>query len=149
MNERSIAKTADALNKRRARALPALAVIFLAQQASYLSMPEHSARPVDHVKIGAWMVLSIVLLAGLATGGGWFRPRAVRQLLNDESTRAHRQVGYVYGFWAAMGTALGLYVVNMFEPVSGRDAVHIIVTAAIATALLNFGLLERRALRDG
>ena len=70
-------------------------------------------------------------------------------MLNDESTRAHRQTGYVYGFWAAMGTALGIYIVNMFEPVSGRDAVHIIVTAAVATALLNFGMLERRALRNG
>ena len=50
---------------------------------------------------------------------------------------------------AAMGTAIGIYVVAMFEPVSGRDAVHIIVTAAVAAALLNFGMLERRALRDG
>jgi hypothetical protein len=130
---------------RRARALPALGMIFLAQQASFLSMPDQATRPVDHLKISAWLVLTIVLLAGLATGGAWFRPRAVRELLNDESTRAHRQTGYFYGFWAAMGTALGIYIVNMFEPVSGRDAVHIIVTAAVATALLNFGMLERRA----
>jgi hypothetical protein len=148
MIEPSISEKAERLNRRRARALPALGVIFLAQQASFLSTPAEAVRPVDHLKVGAWLVLSIVLLAGLATGGGWFRSRAVRELLNDESTRVHRRVGYVYGFWAAMGTALGLYVVNMFEPVSGRDAVHIIVTVAIATALLNFGLLERRALRD-
>jgi hypothetical protein len=149
MNHRSISENAERLSRRRARALPALGVIFLAQQASYLSMPEQSARLVDHLKIGAWLLLSIVLLAGLATGGAWFRPRVVRELVNDESTRAHRQTAYVYGFWAAMGTALGIYVVNMFEVVSGRDAVHIIVTAGVATALLNFGMLERRALRDG
>jgi hypothetical protein len=149
MNQRSVSEEAERLSGRRARALPALGIIFLAQQASFLSMPEEAARPVDHLKISAWLVLTTVLLAGLATGGAWFRPRAVRELLNDESTRAHRQTAYVYGFWAAMGTALSLYVVNMFEPVSGRDAVHIIVTVAVATALLNFGLLERRALRDG
>jgi hypothetical protein len=149
MNQRTVSEEAERLSMRRARALPALGMIFLAQQASFLSMPEHAARPVDHLKISAWLVLTIVLLAGLATGGGWFRSRAVRDLLNDESTRAHRQTGYVYGFWAAMGTALGIYIVNMFEPVSGRDAVHIIVTAAVATALLNFGMLERRALRNG
>ena len=149
MNQRTISEEAERLSMRRARALPALGVIFLAQQASFLSMPEHAVRPVDHLKVSAWLVLTIVLLAGLATGGGWFRSRAVRDLLNDESTRAHRQTGYVYGFWAAMGTALGIYIVNMFEPVSGRDAVHIIVTAAVATALLNFGMLERRALRNG
>jgi len=148
MNQRSISEDAERLSRRRARALPALGVIFLAQQASFLSMPAEASRPVDHVKISAWLLLTIALLAGLATGGAWFRPRAVRELVNDESTRAHRQMGYVYGFWAAMGTALGLYVVNMFEPVSGRDAVHIIVTIAVATALLNFGMLERRALRN-
>lgn len=148
MNQRSISDEAERLSMRRARALPAMGVIFLAQQASFLSMPDQAVRPVDHVKIGAWLLLTIALLTGLATNGAWFRPRAVRELLNDESTRAHRQAGYVYGFWAAMGTALGLYVVNMFEPVSGRDAVHIIVTVAVATALLNFGMLERRALRD-
>jgi hypothetical protein len=149
MNQRTISEEAERLSMRRARALPALGIIFLAQQASFLSVPEHAVRPVDHLKVSAWLVLTIVLLAGLATGGGWFRSRAVRDLLNDESTRAHRQTGYVYGFWAAMGTALGIYIVNMFEPVSGRDAVHIIVTAAVATALLNFGMLERRALRNG
>jgi len=149
MNQRSISENAERLSKRRARALPVLGIVFLAQQASFLSMAEHSPRPVDHLKIGAWLVLSIVLLAGLATGGAWFRPRAVRALLNDETTRAHRQTAYTYGFWAAMGTAIGLYVVDLFEQVSGRDAVHIIVTVAVATALLNFGMLERRALRDG
>ena len=149
MNDRTISEEAEILNRRRARMLPALALIFLAQQASYLGIPEQSGRAVDHLKIGAWFVLSIVLLAGLATGGGWFRSRAVRELLNDEGTQAHRRSGYVYGFWAAMGTALGLYLVEMFEPVSGREAVYLIVTVALATALLNFGMLERRALRDG
>ena len=48
-----------------------------------------------------------------------------------------------------MGTALALYVLNMFEPVSGREAVHVIVSVAVAAALLHFGKLERRALRDG
>jgi len=148
MMQPSVSEKAERLNRRRARALPTLGIIFLAQQASFFSMPTDAARPVDQIKVGAWLVLSVVLLAGLATGGGWFHSREVRDLLNDESTRAHRQVGYVYGFWAAMGTALGLYVVNMFEAVSGRDAAHIIVTVAVATALLNFGLLERRALRD-
>lgn len=148
MSEYTVSQRAEQLSARRARALPALAVIFLAQQASYLSMPEHSDRPVDHVKIGAWLLLSIVLLAGLATGGAWFRGRDVRRLVNDESTRAHRQMGYVYGFWAAMGTALLLYVLNMFEPVTGRDAVHVIVSIAVAAALIRFGILERHALKD-
>lgn len=149
MIQPSISEEAERLNRRRARALPALGVIFLAQQASFLSTPDQSARPVDRVKIGAWLLLSIVLLVGLATNGAWFRPRAIREVINDESTRAHRQMAYVCGFWAAMLAALAVYVLNMFEPVSGRDAVHVVVTVGIASALVRFGMLERRALRDG
>ena len=148
MNKRRASETADALSWRRARALPAMAVIFLAQQASYLNMPAQSGRTVDHVKIGAWLALTVVLLVGLATNGAWFRPRAVRELINDESTRAHRQAGLVYGFWAAMAAGIALYVINMFELVSGRDAIHVTLSIAIAAALIRFGTLERRALRD-
>ena len=111
-------------------------------------MPAHSDRPVDHVKIAAWLALSVVLLAALATNGAWFQPRAVREAINDESTRAHRQASLVYGFWAAMAASLALYVINMFELVSGRDAIHVILSVAIAAALIRFGMLERRALRD-
>ena len=40
MNERSVAETAEHLSGRRARMLPVLAVIFLAQQASlFRDMP--------------------------------------------------------------------------------------------------------------
>ena len=148
MNGLTISEEAERLSRKRARVLPALAVIFLAQQASYLNMPAQSGRPVDQVKISAWLLLSIVLLVGLATNGAWFRARAVRELINDESTRAHRQAGFVYGFWGAMVSALALYVVNMFELVSGRDAIHVIVSIGIAAALIRFGTLERRALRD-
>ena len=93
MNGLTISEKVEMLSRRRARALPTLAVIFLAQQASYFNMPAQSDRTVDHVKIGAWLLLSVVLLAGLGTGGAWFRPREVRELVNDESTRAHRQAG--------------------------------------------------------
>jgi|KBSMisStandDraft_5_1062788.scaffolds.fasta_scaffold186666_3 hypothetical protein len=148
MANRTASESADAISRRRSRTLPALAVIFLAQQASYLNMPAHSDRPVDHVKIAAWLALSVVLLAALATNGAWFQPRAVREVINDESTRAHRQASLVYGFWAAMAASLALYVINMFELVSGRDAIHVILSVAIAAALIRFGMLERRALRD-
>ena len=148
MIDHTIAESAEKLSRRQARILPQLAVIFLAQQATYFNTPAQSDRVVDHVKIAAWLLLSLVLLAVLATGGAWLRPKAVRELVNDESTRAHRQAGLVYGFWAAMAAALALYVIDMFEPVSGREAIHVILSVAIAAALVRFGMLERRALKD-
>ena len=149
MAEQSIAQQAERLSQKRSRILFVLAAVFLSQQATYFSSRHDLASPAAHVKIAAWLVLSIVLLLMLATGGGWFRSAEVRALLNDETTREHRREGFVNGFWAACLTAIVIYAVDLFEPVSGRDTVHIILTVAIATALLTFGRLERRAHRDG
>jgi hypothetical protein len=148
VSEQSIVQQAERLSQKRSRLLFVLPVVFLAQQATYFSGRHDIASPAGHVKIAAWLALSIVLLLILATGGGWFRSAEVRALLNDETTREHRREGFVTGFWAACLTAIAIYAVDLFEPVSGRDTVHIILTAAIATAMLTFGRLERRAHRN-
>jgi len=68
MDDRSVSEKADFLSRRRARSLPFLAIIYIAQQASYITMASGLAhRAVDQVKISAWLVLSAVLLAALAT----------------------------------------------------------------------------------
>jgi hypothetical protein len=143
-------ESADRLSRRRARMLPALAMIFIVQQASYFSAQiEDAPRTVDHVKIAAWLVLSVVLLLALMTGGFWFRPKRVRDLLNDEVTRANRLDGLRVGFVATMAAGIATYFLAMFEPITGRDAIHLLMTVGIAAALLRFGQLERRAHRDG
>ncbi|HEY1143390.1 MAG TPA: hypothetical protein VGE68_05085 [Sphingomicrobium sp.] len=144
---RTNSEIAERLSAKRARMLPFLAVIFLAQQATYFSGAHDPVRTVAHVKIAAWLVLSVVLLAALGTGGAWFRSKEVRELLNDEATREHRRSGLVAGFWAGSIAAIVLYAIDMFEPMSARQAVHLILTASIATALVVFGNLERRAHR--
>jgi hypothetical protein len=149
MPQASDIERADQLSRRRSRMLPVLAIFFLAGQAIYFSGPDVPTRDVDQFKVSAWLVWAVVLLALLGTGGGLFRGRAVRALMEDESTAANRLRAYSVGFWSASGTAVGLYVVSMFERVSGREAIHIILTAAVAGALLMFGMLERRAHRDG
>ena len=145
----SVAEQAEFLSKRRARMLPALAVIFLAQQASYFSIPATAApRPVDTVKISAWLVLSIVLLAALATKGFWAHSREVRNLIDDENTRANRHHAMQSGFLFAMGAGVCVYVMTLFTPITAREAIHIMMSAGIATALIQWGCLERRAHRD-
>ena len=146
----SVAEKADYLSTRRARMLPALAVIFLSQQATFfstISSPEpHSAYG---AKISAWLALSIVLLFALSTKGFWFERKEVRDLLDDENTRSNRNDGMRWGFLSSMAAAIAVYALTLFDAmVTARDAVHIVMTAGIAVALIRWGLLERRALRD-
>ena len=148
MAELSEAQAAERLSRKRARALPAMAAIFISQQIIFLVNNYEGARSVDRVAVGSWIVLTIVLLLALATGGGWIYPKSVRDLANDESTKAHRLQALAAGFWAAMIAALVLFIVDLFEPVDGRDAAHIVLTLGIAVALLMFGSMEKRALRD-
>lgn len=143
-------ETADRLTRRRARMLPVLAIIFLTQQASYfVGHFEDGTRTVDHVKIGAWLILSIVMLLVLTTGGFWFKPAQVRALMDDDVTRANRTEAFRIGFLVTMITGIALFFVTLFEPVTGREAIHILMTLGLAAALLRFGFLERRALSGG
>jgi len=143
--EQTDAAKAERLTSQRARMLPVLAVLFLGQQASYFSGGWEGDRTVDHVRISAWLVLSVVLLLALTTGGGWIYSKRVRDLANDESTRAHRADAFQWGFIAAMGACILMYGISLFEPVGGREAVHMVMTIGLATALIRFGWLERRA----
>ena len=145
----SVAERAEFLSKRRARMLPALAVIFLSQQATFLSQMSNGGHPsAEKAKISAWLVLSVVMLLGLSTKGFWLERRDVRDLVDDENTRANRHEAMRWGFLFAMGSSIAVYVLTMFETVSGREAVHIVLSFGIAAALLRWGALERRAHRN-
>ena len=150
MTERSTAERADYLSRRRARMLPVLAILYLMQQTTYFrSTANPHPRSVDHVWIGAWMVLSLVILAALVTKGFWLQPQAVRDLIDDESSRANRLEGLRIGFIFAILTAVLLYFVDQFWPMTAREAIHIILSLGLGAALMRFGMLERRAHRDG
>ena len=145
----SVAEKAEFLSKRRARMLPALAVIFLSQQATFFSQMSGGQHvSAEQAKISAWLVLSVVLLLGLATKGFWLEPKEVRTLVDDENTRANRNEAMRWGFLFAMGSAIAVYVLTMFDAVTGREAVHIVLSFGIAAALLRWAVLERRAHRD-
>jgi hypothetical protein len=147
MVEATMAEQAERLSARRARLLPVLAVIYLGQQYSYFSSLD-SGRTVDHIRIGAWAVMSTVLLVALITGGSWFRKAELRAMINDESSRAHRSDALAWGFVVAMMTGIVLYILGS-TAVGDRQAIHLIVSLGIVTALVRFGMLERRAMRGG
>lgn len=147
MRDADDAAKAEELTRRRARMLPVLAVLFVGQQASYFSGGggAPAGGPPGKVHIAAWFVLSIVILVALMTGGGWVYSRNVRRLANDESTRAHRDRAFRIGFISSMVACMVLYLVTLFLPLSGRDAVHAVLTVGILATLLCFAFLERRA----
>ncbi|MCY7338343.1 MAG: hypothetical protein LH465_00045 [Sphingomonas bacterium] len=145
MVDATIAEQAEKLSAQRARMFPLLAVIYLGQQYSYFSSLD-GGRPVDAVRIGAWAVMSAALLIALVTGGGLMRKRELRAMLNDETSKAHRSDALGWGFVVAMITGIVLYVIGS-TAVGERDAIHLIVSLGIATALVRFGWLEKRAMR--
>jgi hypothetical protein len=146
------AEQIERLQRRRTRLVFIQAIFFLIWQVTYFSIeqPDYDvARTVSHVRVGAYIVWAVLLLAFIGTGGGLAWSREVKAILNDETTIEHRRRALSLGFWAAMGSAIGCYVVALFEPVGSQEVIHIVLSAGIATALLNFGFLERRAQQDG
>jgi hypothetical protein len=149
MGQRSISQRADDLSRRRARILPVLAILYIAQQASYITMRWGAAHPsVNPAKISAWLVLSAVLVAALATNGFWLQRREVRSMLDDEVTRSNRNDAMRLGFIFGMLTCIAVYFVTMRETVDGRDAVHIVMSVGLGAALIRWGWLERRAFQE-
>lgn len=146
------AEKIEHLQRRRTRLLTFQALFFLLWQATFFVNSPHGSqvvRTVDHVKIGAYIVWAAVLLLFLGTGGGYIQSREVRAILNDESTVEHRRRAMATAFLGSMATAVAVYLINQIEPMSAGDAIHAILTVGVATALLRFAILERRAQADG
>ncbi len=143
-NSHSDAEVADRLGRFRARMFPVLAIMFLIQQMAYFSSPP-AERAVDHVRIGAWVAMTAVILFVLNSRGFWFRPAKVRAMIDDEVTRANRTSAMHWGFVAAMLAGIVVYVLQGVTQFTAREAIHLIVSAGIVMALMRFGLLERRS----
>ncbi|MBV9929989.1 MAG: hypothetical protein JO013_03485 [Alphaproteobacteria bacterium] len=141
-------ETAERVGRSRALTLTLLGGLFLMQQLSnFVSEARHPERPVDYVRAVVWLVTSVVMVVIVATNF-WFGRPEVGPLINDEVTRAHRAEALRFGFLATMIACFCLYPVTLFEPLSGRHAIHLVMSVGIAAALVRFGLLERRALAD-
>ena len=144
-NPQSDAEVADRLSRRRARTLPVLAVFFIIQQSAYWSNPP-GERLVDHVRLGAWALMALVILFAVGTGGFWGRKPEIRAMVNDEQTRANRSAAMSAGFIASMLAAIALYVLQGSLQLTAGEAIHLIVSAGLITLLMRFAMLERRGL---
>jgi cation transport ATPase len=138
---------ADRMGRARSRMFFVLAMVFFAGQSMYFT--SSPATRDSHARIGAWLILVILILLLLATGGFVFRGRKVRDLLNDETFRLNRLAAQAAGFWVTIITALVVYVESIFDPMTFNEAMHIVVTLGVGAALISFAVRERRAHRIG
>ena len=145
---RSPSAIAERVQRRRNRILWLFALLFFVWQGAYLNsrgLPVGPLRAVDLVRDFGHVLLAVVLLALMATGGGWRHGPAVRALLNDESTRAHRALALTSGFWALTIAVLALYAAAPFVRIEAGEAAHVLLSIAVAVPALRFAMLERRA----
>jgi protein-S-isoprenylcysteine O-methyltransferase Ste14 len=139
---------AEKLTRRRARVSIISGIFFLATMANSLGVDFPANHP-ETFKLAAWIVWAAVLLLLLGAGGGLFRGKAVRSLMNDESTLDNRRRAMVAGFWATVLSAFALYAISLYEPISGREAIRLLLSAAVGASIIRFGILEQRSLKNG
>ncbi len=139
---------AETLTIRRARVTTILGVFFMVSMLTSLGTDVPLSRP-ETVKLGAWVVWAAALLMLMSVGGGLFRGKTVRGLMNDDTTIENRRSAMVTGFWVTVLSAFTLYAISLYEPISGRDAIRLLLSAAIGSAAIRFGVLELRSLKSG
>ena len=147
----SPSQIAERAQRRRNAMLWLAPMLFFIWQGAYFSSyatPHGPLRAVEIVSLGSHLFLGLVLLFLLATGGGWRHGKAVRALLDDEATRAHRAQAYAWGFWALAACVAALYVAAPFVHLALGEIAHILLSVAVAVPALRFVMLERRADRE-
>lgn len=135
---------ADRVSRARALAAPFAGLALLSVQQWLFFGQEWEQ--VGIVQLGIWLVLAVLAIAVLLSGGLWFVPRSVRRLAEDGETARNRQMAITAGFVVAMITALLVFAVSPFEPLSAQRAAHIITSVSLGCAFVTFGIAESRSL---
>ena len=136
---------AERMGRARSRIFFVLATVFFAGQSLYFTSSPLTRD--NHARVGAWLILVILILLLLATGGFLLKGRRVRDLLNYENSRLNRLASQALGFWVTIITCLVVYVESIFDPLTLNEGMHIVVTLGVGAALISFAVRERRAHR--
>lgn len=133
----AIAERAERLSKHRAIAAIVMGTALAATQTR--RMDAGGAGPLT------WIVTGIVVAVFLLWASGLFRNTALRGILNDEGSDLSRRRSLAIGFWNMLATALVCYVLTYVKDYGPRDAIQIIMSVGICSALISFGIAERVA----
>lgn len=138
------ANVADRLSRRRVRVLRGAMIIFAAQSALLpVDMPK---RVVEFVGLVAWLAMAQMLMLVLTTGGLWLRDPQVRQLVDDEVTRANRARAMEWGFSAAVPVAIVGAIIASLTRMPAVFGFRMVVLISLFAAIDRFVRLERAAL---
>lgn len=134
-----IAQRAERLAKQRAIAAMVMGVALCATQTQ--RMDASGAGPVS------WIVTGVVVTIFMLWASGLGRTTALRGILNDESSDVSRRRSLMIGFWNMLATAIICYVLTFVKDYGPRDAIQIIMTVGISSALISFGITEQVSTR--
>ena len=138
---------ATRIEHRTDRILTTSGAMFLVWQASYFvifSRPDGALRTVDVVASAGFIAWACALLMLLATGGGLFASREVRDVLDDELARSYRAHAYRNAFWALMLIALAAYIAAQLTGLSAQTLAHVSLSAGVVVAVATLTYLRRR-----
>ncbi|MDR6790843.1 high-affinity Fe2+/Pb2+ permease [Sphingomonas sp. BE138] len=130
-----IAERAERLSKHRALAAIIMGTALAATQTQ--RMDASGAGPIT------WIVTGLIVAIFLIWASGIFRNTALRGILNDEGSDVSRRRSLMIGFWNMLATAVVCYVLTYVKDYGPRDAIQIIMSVGICSALISFGVAER------
>ena len=134
---------AERFSQTRASMAPFLGLLVLAAQQGALYALDWGGQSL--VQTFVWLAFALAMLTILLTGGGWFLPRDVRRIANDEITRANRRAGITAGFVVAMIAGFLVWAIAPFEPLHAQRAANIIVSLGLGCAFIAYGMAELRS----
>ena len=139
MNDKIVRAERD--SRSRALIMAAAALIILLNGAIQFGNHAYSDA---NARGAAWIVLVLLWMIVLASGGALFAGRDRRRLINDELSLLNRASAVATGFYAAMLSAVAVYAGDWFRPISVQDAIRMITAVALAAALSRYAWLELR-----
>ena len=130
-----VAQRAERLAKQRAMAAIVMGTLLAATQTQRMDVG--GAGPIS------WIVTGLVVAIFMLWASGLGRNTALRGILNDESSDVSRRRSLMIGFWNMLATAMVCYALTYVKDYGPRDAIQIIMTVGISSALISFGVAER------
>ena len=147
MPHQDLQQLSSRIERRTDRILMASGAMFLIWQVAYFIIFDRSGAPIRNVDIVAsigFIAWAGALLMLLATGGGAFRRKEVREILDDELARAQRARAYQNAFWAVMLVALCGYMAAHFTAVTARLLGHVTLSAGVLVSVMTLAYLKRQ-----